>query len=537
MCKFWFVFFLLFNLSFADVYETHDEYCSNYVAWIHLQSLKVNQDEFKQYSIVKLALYLEEIKKFQHLFSISEKQSLNLLEQKLYSQYSFLGEQTNYFQATGPVEESYLEQKVHLSRPMVSMHELYQNVMTITSSVPELGKKIERSLKLNQWDLFLLQNEEHVQRMKRDYSLPKKDLSSNFQFLSKKLESDVNDILAQNISYYHDRCPENSQSFLVNKYQLKCSENYTQKDLMSFDTGDLSILLNSEEFKNLIQQKKIVPPIKIETSLWPQIDSQKNKRNLMTRELKDSSSYYCKRDTNILTTLIFHHTFTDSKATIESINDKHVTKDKYYMIGYHYLIAGTSEASIYQGRPDWMKGAHAGAESSLKNEDEYKHVKDSLPTEGLECGNYQAFKSRRTVIKKDELYEEEGISANATSIGVALVGDYSGRKKPNNNVILQAAKLACNLQKLYPNIKTIGGHRQYKWKYKAGHIFNKTKQCFEKYNKEVAKFNEVGGTSCPGNLMMDPLREIASQAKLYGCDFSVNEKWIYPNCLANGGSE
>ena len=56
--------------------------------------------------------------------------------------------------------------------------------------------------------------------------------------------------------------------------------------------------------------------------------------------------------------LIVHHSAGNQKATVESIHAYHRDSRGWAGIGYHYLIY--PDGSIHRGRPEAMRGAHAG---------------------------------------------------------------------------------------------------------------------------------------------------------------------------------
>ncbi len=84
-------------------------------------------------------------------------------------------------------------------------------------------------------------------------------------------------------------------------------------------------------------------------------------------------------------TAVVHHSASDNKETPQDINDTQVVMhenernsagepDPWYMIAYNYVIKSpyeneAGETKVYRGRPDKMKGAHAGAYVNLEQVD------------------------------------------------------------------------------------------------------------------------------------------------------------------------
>ncbi|MFZ4713739.1 MAG: peptidoglycan recognition family protein [Bacteriovoracaceae bacterium] len=212
----------------------------------------------------------------------------------------------------------------------------------------------------------------------------------------------------------------------------------------------------------------------------------------------------CKRDTGMIDTIVFHHTATSPNQTITNINNYQLTQggdDPWLMIAYHFTISGaypgekTPAANIQAGRPVEIIGSHTGKGTyATPSAEATKVIKDNPPTCGKEGGKF--------VLDK-KLYGPDGRSrANASTIGVVIIGNYApyssknetGYKKnkpryPTEDMLIQAAKLSCEIQRQYPSVKFIKWHDFYK------------------------------PTGCPGTVEQK-IPRIVELTKGYGCDFS-----------------
>ncbi len=197
---------------------------------------------------------------------------------------------------------------------------------------------------------------------------------------------------------------------------------------------------------------------------------------VLDKKLKrNEQAYHCERDTKLINTIVFHHTASEDNVTVEAINDGHLnrsTSDPWLMVGYHYLIRNNendNQTSIFRGREDHVVGAHAGVDAvtldyPTQKLNEFKKI-------GLRCGRGNSIKSK----VEFDIEESDLPSANATSVGIAFIGNfhpfhpvrnpsgYQGDtpRLPRLSSLIQAAKLACSLQKKYPSINQLTYHALY----------------------------------------------------------------------------
>jgi hypothetical protein len=214
---------------------------------------------------------------------------------------------------------------------------------------------------------------------------------------------------------------------------------------------------------------------------------------------------FCQRDLEVMDTIIFHHSETPTGTSVEDINEYHMNQgtvdDPWYMIGYHYAITspystGVTKRAVYSARPIHLSGAHVGGTTYSKNGDE--ETKRLLKERPVMCG-----KENEEKIPATDTFNEIGeYKVNATSVAVVIIGNYapyshynrggftrSNPRKPSTKLIDMSARLACDLQRKYPRLKTIKWHSYYK------------------------------ATSCPG-VIKDNIKKIVEKAKDYQCEFN-----------------
>lgn len=218
---------------------------------------------------------------------------------------------------------------------------------------------------------------------------------------------------------------------------------------------------------------------------------------------KNKEASFCTRPTDMLDTIVLHHSETPPTWTPQDINQMHLNRstnnEPWYMIAYSYVINSPYAGQnlpipvVSEGRPINIVGAHAGGEAFVKPDDLQKKLWD----EGqIICGK------EGEEFKLDPLMMRDGkIKANITTLGLLITGNYApysivnpggfNPKKPRYPTIATlelVAKMSCQLQKKYPRIKKIGWHSQYK------------------------------ATVCPGTIK-NYVSQIKQLTKRYGCDF------------------
>ncbi len=219
---------------------------------------------------------------------------------------------------------------------------------------------------------------------------------------------------------------------------------------------------------------------------------------------RNSKASFCKRPAEMVDTIVLHHSEGASTDTAVKINDFHLTRgtpqDPWYMIAYSYAInspypGGSVPAKkVTEGRPLDLVGAHAGSNVFVPMDSSQKKLWD----EGkITCGKEnEEFKVDPTLVVNDT------IKANVTTIGLVVIGNYAPFSKLNPNGFSARkpryptkdtqdliARLSCQLQKKYPNMKMIKWHSYYH------------------------------ATTCPGTIK-NYLSQIRELTRKYGCEFN-----------------
>lgn len=256
-----------------------------------------------------------------------------------------------------------------------------------------------------------------------------------------------------------------------------------------------------------------------ENQLIPTIDELIEVNNVSYVRNKKAS--FCTRPTDMIDTVVIHHSETRNSETPEDINEYHLnrgsTADPWYMIAYSYVINAPyigqtfPLAKVSYGRPLHIVGAHAGSDVFVSM--------DSVQSKLWEEKKILCGKENETPKFDPSVVRNGKIKANVTTIGVVVVGNYaefsgeyvrhprtrrlrknpspnlngfSPAKQPSQNLIETYAKLSCQLQKKYPRIQTVSYHNHYH------------------------------STSCPGTLQeARHLKSIKAKAKEYGCEFKL----------------
>lgn len=235
---------------------------------------------------------------------------------------------------------------------------------------------------------------------------------------------------------------------------------------------------------------------------------------------RNLAASFCTRPVDMVDTIVIHHSETPSTNTAQDMNAYHLNRvsyktndagqfirnshgrkipDPWYMVGYSYVVnsaypgATLPKPLVTEGRPLEIVGSHAGSAAFTKmDEDQKKMWADGK----VQCGKTGG------IFKVDPNQSSDGnIKANISSIGVVVVGNYAVKSSSNPNgykpsnprhptlqTVDTLARLACQLQKKYPRMKTIKWHNFYT------------------------------NTSCPGNLK-NQVDQMKALAKGYGCEF------------------
>jgi len=213
---------------------------------------------------------------------------------------------------------------------------------------------------------------------------------------------------------------------------------------------------------------------------------------------RNPSVGFCKRPTDMIDTIVIHHSETSPTTSPEQINDMHLNQ-QWYMAGYTFMVNSAYPNSskprlrATEGRPIEYVGAHAGTGVFVK----MNELQKKLWNEGkIICGTEED-----KLVKDETLMQGDKIKANVTTIGLVVIGNYAPMsvRNPNGYGKLEnraptletldgVARLACQIQKKYPLIKNIKWHSFYH------------------------------STDCPGDLKKY-VPKIRDLTKKYGCEF------------------
>jgi len=352
----------------------------------------------------------------------------------------------------------------------------------------------------------------------------------------------ISEIIKNNGDKYQNLCAQNDLLNLLSNDSLVCSLNDVPgSDLpqqMSLLLSDLSNVIDPALINNTTEP---VVPVIDTTSNYDNVTI-----NPMDYKNINYAGSYCERDKMIVDTAVIHHTATSNQFDAQDINDTQVVAhendtdangnpDPWYMIAYNYAIAAdynSNDISIYQGRPDNLKGAHAGAYINTDQLDPV--VQELVKNYQFKCG-YNTDKDKNHIIDKRDYKTEKKyrkdlangkISANMTTVGVSVIGNYmpdlipngyggfssnpSGYpsngdiRYPTEESLKKVGQLICKLKKeTHPHLRKITDHN------------------FIKIKKQIADGDSTSGTCCPGTVYykMNQIRKYAMEA----CNFTGNE--------------
>ncbi len=211
---------------------------------------------------------------------------------------------------------------------------------------------------------------------------------------------------------------------------------------------------------------------------------------------------YCKRPEDMVDTIVIHHTAGFESRSPLDINREHMNQgsasDPWYMAAYTYFVnasyAGNSNIRprVTEGRPLNIVGAHAGSNIFVPMSEEQKKIWEKGE---ITCGKDDNFRVTPSLVRNGR------IKANVTTIGVAVIGNYSpfsrnnptgyNRRRPRYPTLQtldMLGKLSCQLQKKYPRMKEIKWHSYYH------------------------------PTQCPGTIK-NYINHIKTVARRFGCEF------------------
>ncbi|MBY0516629.1 MAG: peptidoglycan recognition protein family protein, partial [Bacteriovoracaceae bacterium] len=223
----------------------------------------------------------------------------------------------------------------------------------------------------------------------------------------------------------------------------------------------------------------------------------------LERDLKAS---YCRRNEDVVDTIVLHHTETGSSATIQDINQMHLNRgtseDPWLMIAYHYTVnsaypgSSNPKTKVSQGRPFEIAGSHAGTGV-------YKPAPQATVDLMKQDGVMQCGLKDGPLTEADDKFNAAGeVKANYNTVAIVVIGNYAKKSSanpggysanspryPTKETIATIAKLSCQIQREHPRVTNIKWHNYYK------------------------------STSCPG-LIKDRIEQIKIEAEKYGCKFN-----------------
>jgi hypothetical protein len=184
---------------------------------------------------------------------------------------------------------------------------------------------------------------------------------------------------------------------------------------------------------------------------------------------------YCKRPEEMVDTIVIHHTAGfESKSPLD-INRLHMNQgsaaDPWYMAAYTYFVNASYSGNtnvrlrVTEGRPLNIVGAHAGSNIFVPMNETQRKIWNSG---AITCGRDDHFSPSPSLVRNGR------IKANVTTIGIAVIGNYSPFSRsnptgynprrpryPTQQTLDMLGKISCQLQKKYPNMKEIKWHSYY----------------------------------------------------------------------------
>tara|TARA_Y100000782_G_scaffold75168_1_gene81114 strand:- start:26748 stop:28433 length:1686 start_codon:yes stop_codon:yes gene_type:complete len=344
-------------------------------------------------------------------------------------------------------------------------------------------------------------------------------LKKNIEELHKEVEKSAKDLLLQSLDDYKYVC--SSKDLGPKFHQLACGTQENLRPVLDATLKDISDILDHDYLYSHANPPSSGGRIKI--------------RDYDYKNINHAASY-CKRNPNVVDTVVIHHSETQNTASPQLIHniqvvahedsvDKNGKASPWYMIAYNYVVSAEYEGEgkelpkVYRGRPKDMKGAHAGGYVDIDkmNPEAKKALFNSSPSCGLNTDkdpshiiDVQDYRAQRTYQKN----LNKGIaSANLTSVGVLVIGNYAPDivnnalnptgypsdgppRFPSTDALRSSAKLICQLRRdEHPNLTKITDHN------------------YIKIKRNYEKGKRYAGTCCPGTvyLKMQKLYELTKE--------------------------
>lgn len=421
----------------------------------------------------------------------------------------------------------------------------YQKIITkwrdFQNTRPELFKSLEPEHLLDSWDT-------KTAKLIENYSkLDVKDtrLDSQLKDTANQFEKSLQDLISE---VYKD---SDEALDKTKKSSKKLAEQFNERAKKIFwdSLDDFSNFCDIDDIKIILEQENLACPFAEEPSLESKLvrnldaisdvltfnylnkNQTKPLKPVIKPELKVTKVNYeninyngsfCERSPNAVDTVVIHHSAMPNTETPQDINDIQVVMhendrdssgraDPWYMLGYNYVIQSkyrniSEDLPVFTGRPDNIRGAHAGAYVNLDQVDE--KARNALLNFDTRCGwntdrdeNHTIDRLNTRAIQSHQTQLARGyVSANETSVGVLVTGNYApdiiggranpggyprnGRVRyPSESTLRTAAKLICKLKKeTHPNLRKISDHNLIKIK------------------RDLARGVSYVGTCCPGTV-------------------------------------
>ena len=377
-----------------------------------------------------------------------------------------------------------------------SLQQTLSNWMDLQSNNPEIFQGMSEEFKFDEWELssYNLQDSEFENRLEQlasQLNSSRADLLQGRQFNDTALKSLIEQTSSELVSGMN-----NSYADRLHNYQSVCSEEDLSLYIQS-ENAICPVLSENTSFNDINDQLNQLALLINRTDLMstPEVDTPEPIYQVEYETNDSNGATHCLRDTDMITTIVLHHTGTRSSLTPIEINNSHLQQssevsgnppvsEPWYMISYNYLISETfqgateAEPRVFQGRPPEMKGAHAGAYSARISNAQRR----SLSRRTIQCGNNTDGFQTIPALHTSQMSRGNYLSGNLDSLGIAVIGNFDDVviryidgipipsavnrdnivSHPSDQVLEKVAKLSCDLQKRYPSITRIVPHRYFK---------------------------------------------------------------------------
>lgn len=359
-----------------------------------------------------------------------------------------------------------------------------------------------------------------------NYNPNLKKLANDLNIIHQDLINNINAIYTQNFNEYSDICSQEDFDAIINK------DNENHVCPLPNSSGNLSLNIQQKlkELAQIIPNKDFNSVYKPEkplvlNSTSPTNESQSAvdlicpiKIDYMTIKQPTRAATYSMRDTQMIDTIVIHHTGPGSTlgTNVENIHTQHVDRstegDPWYMVGYNFLLnmggngSSLEKPNIVVGRDISFRGAHAGGNTlplsmnqieNLFNSYQYYNCRENVENTQLNPKKIQTKTiceepTSNTGSSADDytcgalasniasLNTDGSISGNMTTVGIAVMGNFIKEKaktfmgqeiyshttvnikEVQKTLIPKLVELINALKKDHPTIKRIVPHSYFK---------------------------------------------------------------------------